>query len=93
MFFFCLFFQVGERSFPLEAVKRLKELMDLDDYTNPYLDETRVAAACANPLLPQVFQSVCQAKGTDLIFSRLGKKEPRGNKIHYMNSVSGVYFM
>ncbi|CAK6960957.1 guanylin-like [Scomber scombrus] len=63
--------KVGDRNFPLEAVKQLKELMDLDDYANPYLDETSVAAACANPLLPQVFRSLCQAPGTDMVFSRL----------------------
>ncbi|XP_053172320.1 guanylin-like [Scomber japonicus] len=63
--------KVGDRSFPLEAVKQLKELMGLDDYTNPYLDEASVEAACANPLLPQVFRPLCQMPGTDMVFSRL----------------------
>ncbi|XP_042263359.1 guanylin-like [Thunnus maccoyii] len=63
--------QVGDSSFPLEAVKQLKELMDLDNYVSPHLAETSVAAVCANPLLPQVFQPVCRAKGTGIVFSRL----------------------
>ena len=84
MFFLFLFFQVGDRSFPLEAVKQLKELMGLDDYTNPYLDEASVEAACANPLLPQVFRPLCQMPGTDMVFSRLGKDEPKGNKTQYI---------
>uniref|UniRef100_A0A4W6DJG1 Guanylate cyclase activator 2B n=1 Tax=Lates calcarifer TaxID=8187 RepID=A0A4W6DJG1_LATCA len=63
--------QVGDRSFPLEAVKQLKELMDLNDNVSPHLAETSVTAVCANPLLPQVFRTVCQGKGTGIVFSRL----------------------
>uniref|UniRef100_A0A4W6DIW4 Guanylate cyclase activator 2B n=1 Tax=Lates calcarifer TaxID=8187 RepID=A0A4W6DIW4_LATCA len=64
--------KVGDRSFPLEAVKQLKELMDLNDNVSPHLAETSVTAVCANPLLPQVFRTVCQGKGTGIVFSRLG---------------------
>ncbi|KAM7422057.1 hypothetical protein PAMA_010241 [Pampus argenteus] len=63
--------KVEDRSFPLEAVKQLKELIDLDDRVSPHLPETSVVAVCANPLLPQVFIPVCQAKGTGIVFSRL----------------------
>uniref|UniRef100_A0A3Q1FKG7 Guanylate cyclase activator 2B n=1 Tax=Acanthochromis polyacanthus TaxID=80966 RepID=A0A3Q1FKG7_9TELE len=49
---------VGDRSFPLEAVKELKELMDLDEM-NPQLTKDVVEDTCADPLLPQVFESVC----------------------------------
>ncbi|GAA6216852.1 guanylin-like [Lates japonicus] len=63
--------KVGDRSFPLEAVKQLKELMDLNDNVSPHLAETSVTAVCANPLLPQVFRTVCQGKGTGIVFSRL----------------------
>ncbi|KAM9860369.1 guanylin-like [Aulostomus maculatus] len=61
----------GDRSFPLEAVKELKELMDLDDHVAPHLSETTVTAVCANPLLPQVFRPVCQSRGAGMVFSRL----------------------
>ncbi|XP_042350464.1 guanylin-like [Plectropomus leopardus] len=63
--------KVGDRSFPLEAVKQLKDLMDLDDNVNPHLPETSIIAVCANPVLPQVFQPVCQGKGADMVFSQL----------------------
>ncbi|KAI9549020.1 hypothetical protein NQZ68_003555 [Dissostichus eleginoides] len=63
--------KVGDRIFPLEAVKQLKELMDLDDNVSPRVSETSVVAACANPVLPQVFRPVCQGKGTGIIFSKL----------------------
>ncbi|XP_076617031.1 guanylin-like [Chaetodon auriga] len=63
--------KVGDRSFPLEAAKQLKRLMDLDADVSPHLSETTVVAACVNPLLPQIFRPVCQGKGAGLIFSRL----------------------
>ncbi|XP_022617183.1 guanylin-like [Seriola dumerili] len=63
--------KVGDRSFPLEAVKQLKELMDVDDNVSPHLADTSVVAVCGNPLLPQVFRPVCQGRGTGLVFSTL----------------------
>ncbi|XP_036955575.1 guanylin-like [Acanthopagrus latus] len=63
--------KVGDRSFPLEAVKQLMLLMDLDDSVNPHLAETSVAAVCADPLLPQIFLPVCQEKGAGITFSKL----------------------
>ncbi|XP_041837249.1 guanylin-like [Melanotaenia boesemani] len=63
--------KVGDRSFPLEAVKQLKVLMDLNDNVNPHLAETSVAAVCGHPLLPQVFRPACKEKGAGIIFSRL----------------------
>ncbi|XP_044023804.1 guanylin-like [Siniperca chuatsi] len=63
--------EVGDRSFPFEAVKQLKELMDLDDNISPHLAETSVVAVCANPLLPQVFRPVCHGKGAGIVFSKL----------------------
>ncbi|CAN9511956.1 unnamed protein product [Ophioblennius macclurei] len=63
--------KVGDRSFPLEAVKQLKELMDLDDSVSPHLAETSVVAVCADPLLPQVFQPVCRGKAAGIVLSRL----------------------
>ncbi|XP_071388092.1 guanylin-like [Centroberyx affinis] len=61
----------GGRSFPLEAVKQLKQLMDVDAHINPHLAETSVAAVCAHPTLPEVFQTVCQDRGAAIVFSRL----------------------
>ncbi|XP_008318968.1 guanylin-like [Cynoglossus semilaevis] len=64
--------KVGDSSYPLEAVKELKALMDLDNNNvSPRLADTSVVAACSNPLLPQVFRPVCQTKGTGVVFSRL----------------------
>ncbi|XP_070705914.1 guanylin-like [Pempheris klunzingeri] len=63
--------KVGDRSFPLETVKELRGLMDLDDNVSPRLAETSVVAVCANPLLPQIFQPVCQGKGAGILFSTL----------------------
>ncbi|KAK5872040.1 hypothetical protein PBY51_012775 [Eleginops maclovinus] len=63
--------KVGNRIFPLEAVKQLNELMDFDEDVSPHLSEKSVVAACANPVLPQVFRPVCQGKGTGIIFSEL----------------------
>lgn len=65
--------QVGGRVFPLEAVKQLVEMMDLDVGVSPHLSETSIVAVCANPLLPQVFRPVCHAKGAGLVLSELGK--------------------
>ncbi|XP_069567406.1 guanylin-like [Brachyistius frenatus] len=63
--------KVGDRSFPLEAVKRLKELMDLNRSVIPHLSGTSVAAVCSDPALPQVFRPVCREKGAGTVFSRL----------------------
>ncbi|KAM8913154.1 guanylin-like [Spinachia spinachia] len=54
--------QVGDRSFPLEAVKQLAQLMDPD---------AGVVALCADPVLPRVFGPVCREKGAGLVFSKL----------------------
>nr|XP_020468191.1 guanylin-like [Monopterus albus] len=63
--------KVGDRSFPLEAVKQLKELMHLNGKISPPLAETSAVAVCPNPLLPQVFQPVCQGKGAGMVFFKL----------------------
>lgn len=72
-FSFFLLLQCGDRSFPLEAVKQLKRLMNLDDDVSRPLAETSVVAVCAHPLLPQVLRPVCQEKGAAAVFSKLGK--------------------
>ncbi|XP_062312397.1 guanylin family protein [Osmerus eperlanus] len=61
----------GDRSYPLEAVKVLKELMDADWILNPNLAETSASSLCADPALPQSFLPVCQGRGAALTFYRL----------------------
>ncbi|XP_059185862.1 guanylin-like [Centropristis striata] len=63
--------KVGDMTFPLEAVKQLKELTDLDDNVSPHLAETSIVAVCSNPILPQVFRPVCQERGAGIVFSTL----------------------
>ncbi|KAM6927780.1 guanylin-like [Xenentodon cancila] len=63
--------KVGDRSYPLEAVKQLKDLMDSEDDLMPRLSDTGVAAICTHPLLPQIFRPVCQGKGAEMVFSKL----------------------
>ncbi|XP_029908276.1 guanylin-like [Myripristis murdjan] len=63
----------GDRSFPLEAVKKLKELMDLDAHISPHVAGTGVGVVCSDPALPAVFLPVCQESGTAVIFSRLAR--------------------
>ncbi|KAG8007572.1 Guanylin [Nibea albiflora] len=63
--------KVGDKIFPLEAVKQLEELMDINDNVSPHLTKTSAGAVCANPLLPQVFLPVCHGKGAGIVFSQL----------------------
>uniref|UniRef100_A0A673CLT0 Guanylate cyclase activator 2B n=1 Tax=Sphaeramia orbicularis TaxID=375764 RepID=A0A673CLT0_9TELE len=56
---------VGHRSFPLEAVKQLKELMKSNN--------NNVPSVCASPLLPLVFYPVCKGKHTAWVFHQLVK--------------------
>lgn len=65
--------QAGGKVFPMEAVRQLVEMMDVDKGVSPHLSETSIVAVCANPLLPQVFRPVCHAKGAGLVLSELGK--------------------
>nr|XP_057911071.1 guanylin-like [Doryrhamphus excisus] len=67
----CVQVKDGDRSFPLEAVRQLKALMDVDQHVSPHLVQTSAAAVCSNTVLPQVFHSVCQGQGAAMVFSRL----------------------
>ena len=69
--------QDGDRSYPLETVKVLKELMDADSFLNPRLAETSASSLCADPALPQAFLPVCHGQGAAMTFYRLGESEPR----------------
>uniref|UniRef100_A0A3Q1BFC5 Guanylate cyclase activator 2B n=1 Tax=Amphiprion ocellaris TaxID=80972 RepID=A0A3Q1BFC5_AMPOC len=57
-------------SFPLEAVKQLKKLFNLDEKI-PELTKKDVEDVCANRDLPQVFKPVCQEEGRQAVFSNL----------------------
>uniref|UniRef100_A0A3Q1CGY0 Guanylate cyclase activator 2B n=1 Tax=Amphiprion ocellaris TaxID=80972 RepID=A0A3Q1CGY0_AMPOC len=57
-------------SFPLEAVKQLKKLFNLDEKI-PELTKKDVEDVCANRDLPQVFKPVCQEEGRQAVFSKL----------------------
>uniref|UniRef100_A0A3Q4GUN3 Guanylate cyclase activator 2B n=1 Tax=Neolamprologus brichardi TaxID=32507 RepID=A0A3Q4GUN3_NEOBR len=63
--------QVGDKSFPLEAVKQLKKIMELDEKFGPHSDAHTFKTVCANPLVPQVFRPVCQKDEEVAVFSNL----------------------
>ncbi|KAG7247520.1 hypothetical protein CRUP_018449, partial [Coryphaenoides rupestris] len=61
----------GDHSFPLQAVKTLKVLLDTDTPASPRLAWTGAASVCQDPNLPQVFQDVCGEPEVAQTFSRL----------------------
>ncbi|XP_037107576.1 guanylate cyclase activator 2B-like isoform X1 [Syngnathus acus] len=69
----CVQVKDGDRSFPLEAVKQLKALMDrVGERLGPQLARSRrVLAVCADPVLPRVFYPTCRGQGAAGVFSRL----------------------
>uniref|UniRef100_A0A3P8TWW2 Guanylate cyclase activator 2B n=1 Tax=Amphiprion percula TaxID=161767 RepID=A0A3P8TWW2_AMPPE len=72
--------QVRDRHFPLQAVKELKELMDLDE-KNPQLTKKVVEEVCAKPLLPPVFRAVCDNEvERKAVFYELGKVDLEKSK-------------
>ncbi|XP_061641380.1 guanylate cyclase activator 2B-like [Phyllopteryx taeniolatus] len=69
----CVQVKDGDRSFPLEAVKQLKALLD-DGGPRVGPRPARsgaVSAVCADPALPRVFYPVCRGRGPAGVFSRL----------------------
>ncbi|XP_034544245.1 guanylin-like [Notolabrus celidotus] len=77
--------KAGDRIFPLESVKQLKVLMDLDDDNiHLPLPETGVEAACANPLLPRIFRPVCRGRRTGIVFSTLVKSSRPWISVKYV---------
>lgn len=81
--------QYGEKSYPLEAVKVLKELMDVDADVNPWLASKSTFAVCANPILPQAFVPVCQSDKAAIVFATLGKAVPYVTTC-WVNVTSGI---
>ncbi|XP_041129107.1 guanylin-like [Polyodon spathula] len=59
----------GDFTFSLEAVKKLKDLMD-----GVVLKRSRMSSSavlCTNPALPEEFRAVCQSTDASMVFSRL----------------------
>lgn len=59
-------------SFPLEAVKTLKKLMESDMSTDPLHTYSESASLCTNPKLPREFTAVCEKDDAGTIFQNLG---------------------
>ncbi|NXK37231.1 GUC2A protein, partial [Piprites chloris] len=67
-----LFTQDGDLKFPLESVKKLKELMDANKPINPRLVVPGAGhALCQEKSLPVEFQPVCKREDAPKIFQRL----------------------
>ncbi|XP_053865342.1 guanylin [Malaclemys terrapin pileata] len=67
----CVTVQVGEFSFPLESVKKLKDLLDSSVTRNPHVLSIRSASLCANPDIPKEFLKLCATPDADQIFEDL----------------------
>lgn len=83
--------QVGDKSFPLEAVKQLKKIMELDENLGSHSDAHTFKTVCANPLVPQVFRPVCQKDEEVAVFSNLSKKSPKGDQIILVKNTLRYY--
>ncbi|XP_066547181.1 guanylin [Amia ocellicauda] len=61
----------GDFTFSLEAVKKLKEVMDASAVKNPRLAKTSLPASCSDPDLPAEFLPLCQSSRPGMSFYRL----------------------
>ncbi|KAM6312723.1 guanylin-like [Podargus strigoides] len=58
--------------FPLESVKKLKELMDGNRHINPRMVVSKANySPCSEKDLPEEFQPVCKREDASMIFERL----------------------
>ncbi|NXA41852.1 GUC2A protein, partial [Eudromia elegans] len=64
-----VYVQDGDMKFPLESVKKLKDLMAKSRDINPRLKS--IWLPCEEKDLPEEFQSVCQRKDAPVVFERL----------------------
>ncbi|NWR29661.1 GUC2A protein, partial [Tachuris rubrigastra] len=70
--FLILSTQDGDLKFPLESVKKLKELMDGNRSISPRMVVTMASQAlCQEKSLPAEFQPVCKREDAYKIFQRL----------------------
>ncbi|XP_042333995.1 guanylin-like [Sceloporus undulatus] len=65
--------QDGERSFSLESVKKLKEILGTQagPASSRLKSQLAYVTVCTHPELPKEFYSVCQRKEAPLVFKRL----------------------
>ncbi|NWR51256.1 GUC2A protein, partial [Regulus satrapa] len=64
--------QDGDLKFPLESVKKLKELMDGNRHINPRMMVPMASySPCHEKHLPEEFQPVCKREDAPMIFRRL----------------------
>ncbi|XP_027563614.1 guanylin-like [Neopelma chrysocephalum] len=67
-----VYVQDGDLKFPLESVKKLKELMDGNRPVSPRLVVPMAShTPCQEISLPEEFQSVCKREDAHKIFQRL----------------------
>ncbi|NWI87742.1 GUC2A protein, partial [Pitta sordida] len=64
--------QDGDLKFPLESVKKLKELMDGNRPISPRMVALKGGySPCEEKFLPEEFQTVCKRQDAAMIFQRL----------------------
>ncbi|NXI14988.1 GUC2A protein, partial [Irena cyanogastra] len=64
--------QDGDLKFPLESVKKLKELLDDSRHINPRLMASMASySPCQDKHLPEEFRPVCKREDASIIFKRL----------------------
>ncbi|NXA08467.1 GUC2A protein, partial [Sapayoa aenigma] len=61
----------GDLKFPLESVKKLKELMDESRTNNPRMAPMASHSPCEEKSLPAEFQALCKREDAPIIFQRL----------------------
>ncbi|NWV19767.1 GUC2A protein, partial [Origma solitaria] len=64
--------QDGDLKFPLESVKKLKELMGGSRHINPrMMVPVATHSPCQEKHLPEEFRPVCKRADADMVFTRL----------------------
>lgn len=73
---YSVFTQEGEFSFSLESVKKLWDILANGEIAKKtsLLSVFSAVTVCANPLLPEEFQPLCQSNNAQAHISRLGKQ-------------------
>ncbi|XP_071304907.1 guanylin [Agelaius tricolor] len=67
-----VYVQDGDFKFPLESVKKLKELMEGNKHINPRMMVPMGSySPCQEKHLPEVFRPVCKREDAPMIFRRL----------------------